>query len=146
MCRVLKKVVKFAWNSLRVANSGLFSSEYYLKNNTDLKGRVKSPLLHFMLRGWRKGRSPSSKFDLQFYKNKYQPDGNPVIHFLDNRGNFSVPMPKIKLTPKNQFRSIKNKLIDSPAENDLILVSDHNIAIKTELLAVDVESEFKNSI
>ena len=53
---MLKKILKFAWNSLRVANSGLFSAKYYLENNPDLNGRVKSPFFHFMRRGWREGR------------------------------------------------------------------------------------------
>lgn len=142
---MLKKIVKFAWNSIRVAKSGLFSSEFYLESNSELKGRVKSPLLHFMRRGWREGRSPSSMFDLQFYINKYQPVGNPVVHFLDNRGNFSLSMPKLYLTPKNKFRNIKHDLIENPNENDIVFFCKNkiNIDLKSELLKVDVESEFK---
>gem|GEM_PF-922626 len=141
---MLKKILKFAWNSLRVANSGLFSAKYYLENNPDLNGRVKSPFFHFMRRGWREGRSPSFKFDLPFYKEKYHVEGNPIIHFLNHRENFGLSMPKIFLTPKNKFRSIKRELIDSPSENDIILFHKNNTSIdlKSELLKIDVESEF----
>ena len=71
---------------LIVRRSGLFDDAYYLSQHSDLYLTTVDMLQHFMLYGWKEGRSPSSLFNTKFYLNA-NPDVkdagcNPLLHFV----------------------------------------------------------------
>lgn len=53
-----------------IKNSGLFSTEYYLEKNPDVKEKKVSPIMHYIKFGWKEGRNPSKDFDTKFYLRK----------------------------------------------------------------------------
>jgi hypothetical protein len=66
----------------------LFNAAYYREMNADLTLPGDQLLSHFLLRGWREGRSPHPIFDLPFYVRTngcfLDQEVNPVQHFLDH--------------------------------------------------------------
>ena len=70
-----------------VEASGLFDSEYYLKQNPDVASLGIYPALHFAIDGWREGRNPSVGFDMVSYVED-NPDvaalgTNPLLHYVE---------------------------------------------------------------
>lgn len=67
------------------AVGALFDSAYYLKTNSDLRKVAMDPKIHYMMYGWKEGRSPSPFFDANFYKQKYKKliKGSmiPLVHY-----------------------------------------------------------------
>jgi hypothetical protein len=69
-----------------IDSSELFDASWYAARYPEI-GAMKSEMLrHFVIRGWREGRSPSGMFDTQWYLRQY-PDVaaaniNPVLHFI----------------------------------------------------------------
>ena len=69
-----------------VAESGLFSEEYYATHNPDVIQAGRDPLEHFLDTGAWEGRKPSEGFDPNYYLRTY-PDVeptrlNPLAHYL----------------------------------------------------------------
>ncbi|WP_162541312.1 glycosyltransferase [Aggregatibacter actinomycetemcomitans] len=66
--------------------SGLFNSEYYLNNNQDVREANVDPIQHFLDYGWKEGRNPSPKFDLNSYLDSYNDvksaNINPLLHYV----------------------------------------------------------------
>ena len=64
--------------------SDLFSEEYYLSKNNDLKNI--DPIRHYLLCGAMEGRNPSEKFDTYFYlknnKDLLNSTINPLVHYI----------------------------------------------------------------
>ncbi len=82
--------VKKHLNEIRIywliKRSGLFDSEYYLRNNLDVARVCVNPIMHYIRHGWREGRSPSLLFDTKWYL-RHNPDVaqasiNPLYHYL----------------------------------------------------------------
>ncbi len=69
-----------------IRNSSYFDSYLYLNINPDIKNAGIDPAMHYLVHGWKEGRSPGTRFDPYFYLNTY-PDVrdmkiNPLLHFL----------------------------------------------------------------
>lgn len=64
----------------------IFSTSFYLTENTDVQTAEIPPLLHFVMHGHVEGRSPHSMFMTQWYRDKYMDLNdtkvNPLIHYL----------------------------------------------------------------
>ncbi|MEM5813139.1 MAG: glycosyltransferase family A protein [Candidatus Aenigmatarchaeota archaeon] len=67
-----------------IKESGLFDEDYYLENNPDVKEAGIDPLYHFIVAGWKEGRNPSRKFNINLYKSVNQDvkDVNPLLHYI----------------------------------------------------------------
>jgi len=69
-----------------VSNSGLFDAEYYLRTNPELVALNIDPLLHYVERGAREGRSPRPDFDVAYYleqcRRRGEEPSNPLLHFI----------------------------------------------------------------
>ncbi len=69
-----------------IKRSGLFDPIYYLKENSDVRLADVDPLMHFVKRGWRENRNPSSYFDINYYLSEnvdvQKTQTNPLIHFI----------------------------------------------------------------
>ena len=84
-----KKTPKTLYDAELAASSGYFDAKYYLRYNVDVASAKADPLAHFLKRGWREGRNPSARFDMQYYvelnrdvfASLPQPE-NPLLHFL----------------------------------------------------------------
>ncbi|MFA0057787.1 glycoside hydrolase family 99-like domain-containing protein [Vibrio echinoideorum] len=63
-----------------------FDSEYYLEHNVDVKDVGMDPFEHYIVAGWKEGRSPNRWFDTKYYlcSNKDVKDANiePLEHYL----------------------------------------------------------------
>ena len=90
-----------------IERSGLFDSEWYLKNYDDVKKCGKDPIIHYIQFGWKEGRNPSEDFDsIQYLKKR--PDVAamemcPLVHFVKfgkNEVNKQEHKEKINLTDK----------------------------------------------
>jgi glycosyltransferase involved in cell wall biosynthesis len=69
----------------RILESGLFDSNWYLRENPDVLANGYPPLLHYMVHGALEGRSPGPDFDAKWYLHRY-PDIvgiNPLLHYID---------------------------------------------------------------
>ncbi|WP_198018809.1 methyltransferase domain-containing protein [Azorhizobium doebereinerae] len=68
----------------------LFDAFYYLRENPDVEAAGINPLLHYLVWGWREGRSPHPYFQNDWYLQRY-PDVraaevNPLVHFVVSGG------------------------------------------------------------
>jgi O-antigen biosynthesis protein len=69
-----------------VANSDLFSADYYRNAYQDVASAGIDPIKHFSEFGWKEGRNPSEKFNTIFYLETH-PDVrdariNPLVHYI----------------------------------------------------------------
>jgi GT2 family glycosyltransferase/glycosyltransferase involved in cell wall biosynthesis len=99
-----------------IKNNNLFDTEFYLKNNEDIKTSGADPIIHYMYHGFKENRKPNPKFDGNFYLQNYndvkKSKLNPLVHYslygmADGR--------KINATPKPQIIK-KNKKTDKKSE------------------------------
>tara|TARA_B100000780_G_scaffold274511_1_gene239643 strand:+ start:419 stop:4477 length:4059 start_codon:yes stop_codon:yes gene_type:complete len=71
----------------------LFSVEYYLKTNPDVKEANYNPLLHFLVFGGEEGRNPSPLFKVEYFLSqlsvaeKSAAKNNPLGYFLNSPGS-----------------------------------------------------------
>ncbi|GGF72905.1 hypothetical protein GCM10007301_35910 [Azorhizobium oxalatiphilum] len=67
-----------------------FDAFYYLTENPDVKAAGINPLLHYLVSGWREGRSPHPYFHNDWYLHRYpdvQAAGvNPLVHYVTTGG------------------------------------------------------------
>lgn len=68
-----------------IKRNHLFNSEYYLKNNPDVKRSRINPLIHYINHGYTEGRNPNPEFDNEYYLKKYKDVRysklNPLVHY-----------------------------------------------------------------
>lgn len=68
-----------------VERSGLFDSDWYLRNYPEL-GDQADPVAHFCRDGWRRGLQPNPYFHPAWYARTYRaelaPDQNPLLHYI----------------------------------------------------------------
>lgn len=69
-----------------IAASGLFDSDWYLEQYTDVRAAGVNPLIHYLRHGAAEGRDPNPLFDSDWYLDRY-PDvraagANPLMHYL----------------------------------------------------------------
>jgi GT2 family glycosyltransferase/glycosyltransferase involved in cell wall biosynthesis len=69
-----------------IKRSRLFDKAYYLLTYPDVRQADINPLMHFIKKGWKEGRNPSSTFNTQDYLEQH-PDlldsgMNPLIHYI----------------------------------------------------------------
>lgn len=71
-----------------IKSSGLFDVEYYLKNNLDVAESKTSPILHYIIDGWKEGRDPSPHFSTNGYlvmnEDVKLAGLNPLLHYIKN--------------------------------------------------------------
>ena len=76
-----------------IKESGLFDTDFYLQNNTDVLASGMDPILHFLKHGWRELRAPNSSFDISAYLLDHpgmDRGMNPFVHFiLENKKSAS---------------------------------------------------------
>lgn len=69
-----------------ICRSGLFDSEYYLRDNLDVARSCMDPIKHYLKHGWQEGRNPNAFFDTQWYLTQYPEVSsfkiNPLYHYL----------------------------------------------------------------
>lgn len=69
-----------------IEKSGVFSPEYYLANNDDVRAAGMNPLHHYCQFGWKELRKPSDWFDGWWYAINYLSDLpsnlNPLLHYV----------------------------------------------------------------
>jgi len=75
-----------------IAKSGLFDCNYYLLNYPDVRKADMDPLWHFVKKGWKELRNPSSDFNTRAYLEE-NPDVknariNPLSHYIKHNKNF----------------------------------------------------------
>ena len=102
-----------------VKKSGYFDKDYYLRYNQDVAAAKCDPLKHFMKRGWREGRNPSSRFDLQYYIEfnreafaSEEEAENPLLHFLKHgksQGLFAIPAVFPRVMPVADVLSLSRR-------------------------------------
>jgi hypothetical protein len=88
-----------------IKRSRLFDRAYYLLTYPDVRKADINPLMHFIEKGWKEGRNPSSTFNTQVYLEKH-PDLlesglNPLIHYIqhhqiEHQGFFTKLIKNIK--------------------------------------------------
>jgi hypothetical protein len=87
----LKGRAKVEFEASALVSSGLFSKEYYLAHNKDVRDAGVEPIKHYMEYGASELRKPSELFEPGFYllKNNLlgQTSINPIKHFLVTKPN-----------------------------------------------------------
>lgn len=79
-------MLKNLYHFFLIMLSGLFDRDYYLAQYPEVRQAGMSPLMHFIKKGWREGKNPSSGFNTKLYL-ELHPDVenagiNPLIHYL----------------------------------------------------------------
>jgi glycosyltransferase involved in cell wall biosynthesis len=66
-----------------------FETEYYLRENEDVRRGNSDPYFHYLFTGYREGRAPGTKFNFDQYSAHYglgvHSDSSPLAHYLYNR-------------------------------------------------------------
>lgn len=69
-----------------IEQSDLFDEKYYLNKYPDVKYCLETPAYHYVSRGYKEGKNPSSYFDNNYYLYKYDnldnPTINPLYHYI----------------------------------------------------------------
>ena len=82
----LKKNPNLTFAINQIKNLQLFDSEFYLKNNINIKQSNVNPLIHYLTIGYKEKRNPSAKFDNEYYTRENpevkQENMNPLIHYV----------------------------------------------------------------
>ena len=84
--RRAKDLRRLATDYRIVAGSPLFDAQWYLTSNPDVAEAKSDPVLHYLLHGYREGRSPGPHFSGAEYQ-RANPDvlgsgANPLIHYI----------------------------------------------------------------
>lgn len=98
-----EKRLKYGYKNTKdyqvIARSPLFDSTWYLEKNPDVKAAGVDPILHYLTKGWKEGRNPSSLFDGNAYLRNYpdveQAELNPLVHFVEHgnkEGRIGTPL------------------------------------------------------
>ena len=71
---------------LLILFSGSFDREYYLSQYSEVQNPIRTPLIHFIRKGWKEGKNPSRGFNTKLYL-ELHPDVenagiNPFVHYL----------------------------------------------------------------
>ena len=129
----LKKAYKMYKASKKINQLDLFDSNFYLKNNPDVKDAKGNPLQHYLYHGYKEGRQPGRFFDNNFYL-KDNPDvkksgENPLVHYVlhgkregrqpnNQKYKLNAEIKRLKRQNRNQ-----NKILDSYNQlfNDLYI-------------------------
>lgn len=88
-----KKILKFDVKKdyLKIKNSNIFNTEYYLEKYTDVKSANIDPIRHYIEYGAYELRNPNRYFDTKEYYIKHPAiiidNVNPLVHYLDNQNN-----------------------------------------------------------
>lgn len=68
-----------------IKDGELLDTNFYLKNNGDVRKSGMDPILHYMYHGYMEGRKPSPAFDANYYLEKYMGDDklkiSPLVHY-----------------------------------------------------------------
>jgi hypothetical protein len=63
-----------------------FDTDFYVKNNPDVKQTEESAIRHYLVFGGFEGRKPSEKFDSTVYLSEnpdvFKSGMNPLVHYL----------------------------------------------------------------
>jgi len=83
---VLPARVSAWWDLISgIRASGLFDTEWY-RGQSRAAALSPSPLIHYLLVGWKRGLNPSNRFDTRFYIDRYrdvkQSEANPLMHYV----------------------------------------------------------------
>jgi len=82
---------------LTIKNSGLFDCDFYFRTYPELRGRVRDPIKHYVRRGAREGKDPSSFFSTVGYLNANtdvrEANVNPLAHYISHGIAESRPTP-----------------------------------------------------
>ena len=87
---------------LLIQSSGLFNTNWYLKEYSDVKDNGMDPIEHYVKFGSKENRNPSPDFNTKWYLQNY-PDVaksgiNPLEHYiLHGRDEFRSTMPFLRL-------------------------------------------------
>lgn len=80
-----------AWNKKdikSIIDSGKFDTEFYLKENPDVKKSGLDPIIHYVLYGVHENRNPNDNFNTEIYFNLYKnaigKNENPFAHYIRN--------------------------------------------------------------
>lgn len=80
------KYVKYWKMYYVISKSGLFDSEYYLRNNLEVARSGVNPLRHYLKWGWQQGKNPNPYFDTEWYRRMYslaaESEYNPLYHYI----------------------------------------------------------------
>jgi GT2 family glycosyltransferase len=84
----MRERIRLHGQAKRLLATGLFDQTWYLQASPDVLIAGLSPLWHWLLGGWREGRSPNPLFDTGWYLETY-PDAvesglDPLTHYLEH--------------------------------------------------------------
>jgi len=113
--------LKNFYNYYLIKQSGLFDTEYYLTNYTDVRKADIDPVWHYIKFGWKEGRNPSLYYNTNFYLDKNtdvtDENINPLFHYIKfGKGEGRDPKPQIQWIYPS---SIKGLDCDVPFVNDI---------------------------
>lgn len=147
-------------NKKLIADSGLFDSDYYLKENPDVKETNFNPLDHYLLFGGFEGRNPSEKFNTVFYLETY-PDViregvNPLLHYIlygKSEGRKLLPEENESIPTANDISNKSNiqtdkvhaGTVDDPLKNEMDIIRESNYFDNDYYLSTYPDVKEKNS-
>ena len=72
----------------KIEKSKFFDEKYYIKTYPEVKNKIISPALHYLLIGWKEGKNPSANFNTNFYleinDDVKKANINPLLHYLSS--------------------------------------------------------------
>ena len=92
-----------------VRRSQLFDTAWYLEEYPDVAAACLEPVRHFLDKGWREGRNPSSAFDTADYLERHldvaRAGANPLVHYLrrGQREGREIHPPAERLVRRSQL-------------------------------------------
>jgi glycosyltransferase involved in cell wall biosynthesis len=111
----------------KIIGTNCFDEEYYLNQYEDVRDSGINPLYHYLTSGYKEHRNPSVAFDSFYYMEQYGVDQCPLLHYIENKENSTLP---------------DNVIIFDPKENEKF-ESDKKIAIQIHMFYTDIAPQIK---
>lgn len=113
---------------LKILNTGLFDTDFYLNQYEDIERAGIDPLYHYVSAGYKEHRNPAASFDTFYYINKHDVEKCPLLHYADR--------PQVETLPDNAV------ILDQVYKGDFGF--NKKVAIQAHVFYPDVAPQMKN--
>jgi glycosyltransferase involved in cell wall biosynthesis len=140
---------RYDWEVNYIKDSGTFDYHFYLSRYPDIQSVETDPVRHYVVHGYKEGRSPNAVFDSEWYLKIYDDirnsDINPFLHYLQKgiyekrrpNSGFDVEQLNIYLDQENYAGAFAKYLYQENSSNQ------PQISFPVQITGVDLSKQYQ---